>query len=122
MPVPNAPPDLANPIRGLDETGTTAGPAVTRINPPERGYDGRRCQVHFAPAAGAKAYDAWVSTFADGRGAILLGKDWAAAGQLRTGLSPNTDLYLFVARDAAGEASKPGKPFKGILKDMFPLK
>jgi hypothetical protein len=123
MPVANTPPDLANPVRQLDATGTTAGPEVTKVNPPEREYDGRRCHVHFAPAAGAKTYDVWVTTYADGRGAILLGKDWTAPGQLLTGLSPNTDLYLFVvAKDAAGKASKPGKPFKVNLKDMFPQK
>ena len=63
----------------------------------------------------------WVSTYADGRGAILLGKDWTAPGQLLTGLSPNVDLYLFVvARDEAGKASRPGNTFKVNLKDMFP--
>lgn len=123
MPVPNAAPDLANPIRKLDEIGKTAGPEVMKINAPEREYDGRRCHVHFAPAAGAKTYDVWVSTYADGRGAVLLGKDWTAPGQLLTGLSPNVDLYLFVvAKDAMGKPSKPGKPFKVNLKDMFPQK
>jgi hypothetical protein len=123
MPVPDTPPDLANPIRELAQAGTTAGPEVTKITPPEREYDGRRCHVHFAPALGTKTYEVWVATYADGRGAILLGKDWGAPGQLLTGLSPNIDLYLFVvAKDAAGKASKPGKPLKVNLKDMFPMK
>jgi len=39
MPVPNTPPNLANPIRDLAEAGTTAGPEVTKISPPDR------CQV-----------------------------------------------------------------------------
>jgi hypothetical protein len=121
MPLPATAPDLANPIRKLTEESTTAGPEVTKVNPPEREYDGRRCHVHFAAAAGAKSYDVWVSTYADGRGAILLGKDWTAPGQLLTGLSPNIDLYLFVvAKDAAGKSSRPGKGFKVNLKDMFP--
>ena len=98
---------MANPIRALTEASTTAGPEVTKINPPEREYDGRRCRVHFTPAAGAKTYDVWVSPYADGRGAILLGKDWIAPGQLLTGLSPNIDLYLFVvSKDAAGKSSR----------------
>ena len=76
---------------------------------------------YFAPVTGAKTYDVWVSTYADGRGAVLLGKDWTAPGQLLTALSPNTDLYLFVvAREAAEKASRPGKHFKVNLKDMFP--
>src|SRR5262249_25042108 len=121
MPLPAIAPELANPIRKLTEDSTTAGPEVTKINPPEREYDGRRCHVHFAPVKDAKTYDVWVSTYADGRGAILLGKVWSAPGQLLTGLSPNVDLYLFVvAKDAAGKSSRPGKVFKVNLKDMFP--
>jgi hypothetical protein len=120
MPLPAVAPELANPIRKLTEAGTKAGPEVTKVSPPEREYDGRRCHVHF-PAVGAKTYDVWVSTYADGRGAVLLGKDWAAPGQLLTGLSPNVDLYLFVvAKDAAGRPSRPGKGYKVNLKDMFP--
>jgi hypothetical protein len=121
MPLPAAAPDLENPIRKLTEAGTTAGPEVTRVNPPEREYDGRRCHAHFTAVKGAKTYDVWVSPYADGRGAILLGKDWTAPGQLLTGLSPNIDLYLFVvAKDPRGKSSRPGKGFKINLKDMFP--
>jgi hypothetical protein len=121
MPLPTAVPELANPILKLTEAGKTAGPDVTKINPPEREYDGRRCHVHFAPIVGTKTYDVWVSTYADGRGAVLLGKGWTAPGQLLTGLSPNIDLYLFVvANDAAGKGSRPGRGFKVNLKDMFP--
>jgi hypothetical protein len=121
MPLPATAPDLANPIRTLTEAGIADGPSVTKVTQPEREYDGRRCHVHFEPAAGAKTYDVWVSTYADGRGAVLLGKDWAAPGQLLTGLSPNIDLYLFVvAKDAAGKSSRAGKAFRVNLKDMFP--
>jgi hypothetical protein len=121
MPQPPGPPDLANPISQLREAGTTDGPEVTTVNPPEREYDGRRCHVHFTATAEAKSYDVWVSPYADGRGAVLLGKDWTAPGQLLTGLSPNIDLYLFVvAKDSAGKPSRPGKGFKVNLKDMFP--
>lgn len=121
MPLPTAAPELANPIKKLTEASTVAGPEITKVNPPEREYDGRRCHVHFAPAKDAKTYDLWVSTYADGRGAVLLGKDWAAPGQLLTGLSPNVDLYVFVvAKDPSGKTSRPGKAFKINLKDMFP--
>jgi hypothetical protein len=121
MPLPTTAPELANPIRTLAESGTTAGPDITKVAPPEREYDGRRCHVHFVPAPGAKTYDVWVSTYADGRGAVLLGKDWTAPGQLLTGLSPNVDLYLFiVTRDPAGKTSRPGNGYKINLRDMFP--
>ena len=123
MPVPNTAPSLANPIVELTKTGTGPGPDITKVNAPEREYDGRRCHVHFTPVPGAKTYDIWVTTYPDGRGAILLGKDWTAPGQLLTGLSPNINLYLFaVAKDAAGKPSKPGKPLTVNLKDMFPMK
>ena len=49
-----------------------------------------------ARRAGAKTYEVGSAPIADGRGAVLLGKDWTTAGQLLTGLSPNIDLYLFV--------------------------
>jgi hypothetical protein len=123
MPLPAGAPDLDNPIRTLAATGTDPAPTVTKVNPPEREYDGRRCHVHFTAVPGAKTYEVWVTTYADGRGAILLGEKWAAPGQLLTGLAPNIDLYLFVVdRDAAGKASKPSAAFKVNLKDMFQLK
>jgi hypothetical protein len=123
MPLPAAPPDLANPLAKLTATGTVEGPAIAKVSAPEREYDGKRCHVHFAPMADATKYDVWVSPYADGRGAAQLGTGWTKPGELLTGLSPNIDLYLFVvAIDKAGKASKPGKPFKVNLKDMFPQK
>jgi hypothetical protein len=123
MPLPAAPPELVNPLKKLAETGTGEGPAVTKVTPPGREYDGKRCHVHFTPVATAAGYDVWVSPYADGRGAVKLGAGWKKPGELLTGLSPNVDLYLFVAAtDRAGKATKPGKPFKVNLKDMFPMK
>lgn len=123
MPLPTVPPDLANPLKKLAETGVGEGPAVVKVSPPEREYDGKRCHVHFDPSPTAATYNVWVSPYADGRGAVQLGTGWKKPGQLLTGLSPNIDLYLFVvAIDPAGKASKPGKSFKVNLKDMFPMK
>lgn len=123
MPLPDAPPNLANPIQQMTDAGATAGPDITKVTQPEREYDGRRCHVHFEPVANAKTYEIWVSTYADGRGAIPLGQNWAMPGQLLVGLSPNVNLYLFaVAKDAEGKVSKPGKPLQINLKDMFAQK
>jgi hypothetical protein len=123
MPLPAAPPDLANPLTRLQQTGSGDGPTITKVEPPEREYDGKRCLVFFAPAPGAVKYDVWVSPYADGRGAIRLAAGWTAPGQLLTGLRPNLDLYLFaVASDKSGKASKPGPGFKINLKDRFPMK
>jgi hypothetical protein len=123
MPLPSGAPALDNPIAKLAETGTGTAPEITRVTPPEREYDGRRCHVHFAAVPSAKSYEVWVATYADGRGAIPLGEKWTAPGQLLTGLAPNVDFYLFlVVKDAAEKPSKPSKGFKVNLKDMFPMK
>ncbi len=45
MPVPAELPDLVNPIAELHKAGTMPGPEVTKVSPPEREYDGRRCHV-----------------------------------------------------------------------------
>ncbi len=123
MPLPATPPNLDNPIAKLLQTGMGAAPEITKVTPPEREYDGRRCHVHFAAIPTAKTYEIWVSTYLDGRGAILLGEKWTAPGQLLTGLAPNVDFYLFVvAKDAKEQPSKPSKAFKVNLKDMFPMR
>ncbi len=113
----------ANPIARLEKEG--AGPAVeiTRIQPPAQEYDGRRCHVFFGTNPNAASYDVWVSRSPDGREAFHAGTLWTEPGKLCTGLSPNTDLYLFVSYlDKDGKPSKPSKPFKINLKDMFPMK
>jgi hypothetical protein len=123
MPLPAALPELANPLKKFTETGVGEGPAIVKVVPPEREYDGRRCHVHFAPAKNAVKYDIWVSPYADGRGAVQLSTGWLKPGELLTGLSPNIDFYLFVvAIDKTGKPSRPGKPFKIHLKDMFAMK
>ena len=119
----SAAPDLANPIRKLAEGSTTAGPEVTKINPPEREYDGRRCHVHFAPAKDAKTYDVWVSPYVDGRGALQLGSGWTESGKLIEGLRPDEEFYVFVLyTDKDGKLSKPSAPLQFMLKDRFGYK
>jgi len=61
-----------------------------------------RCLVDFAPVAGAKGYDVWASPYADGRGALRLGKGWTGPGQLLTGLRARVDFYLFVTLPGQG--------------------
>ncbi len=123
MPVPAALPGLDNPIAALEKTGAGTATVVTKVTPPDREADGTRCLVHFTPVAGAKSYDVWVSPYADGRGALLLGKGWTAPGQLLTGLRPRTDFYLFVVwQGKDGKPSRPSKGFKVHLEDMHPMK
>ena len=79
--------------------------------------------MHFDAVAGAKGYDVWVSTHADGRGAVRLVADWPGPGQQLGGLRANTDYHLFVVyTDSQGKASKPSKAFAFRLKDMFPMR
>jgi len=123
MPVASTAPELANPIASLAQVGVGPAPAITKVAPPEREYDGRRCLVFFDPVAGAKSYDIWVSTYPDGRGAVKLAAGWTEPGKLLAGLAPNIDLYLFlVYADREGKTSKPSSAFKINLKDMFPMK
>jgi hypothetical protein len=123
MPVPAGLAELPNPIRKLAAGGVGPAPRVTRVAAPEREPDGTRCLVHFDAVAGAKGYDVWVSPYADGRGAVHLGKDWKEPGQLLTGLRASTDFYLFLTyTDREGKPSRPSEAFKINLKDMFPMK
>lgn len=123
MPQPKEAPPLGNPIQKLTETGVGAPTTITKVAPPEREYDGTRCHVFFDPVAGAKSYDIWVSTYADGRGAIKLANGWTQPGQLLTGLPANVALYLFVTSTGADDKpSKPSTAKRILLKDDFPFK
>lgn len=123
MPVPKGMPDLGNPIAGLEKTGVGAPTTVTKITLPSQDSDGTKCFVHFDTVPGAQSYDVWVSPYEDGRGAFKLGSGWGTPGQLISGLRQDTDFYIFVVyRDANGAASKPSKPFKIHLEDVFGMK
>jgi hypothetical protein len=123
MPVPAGIPDLGNPIKEMTEAGAGAPIVVDRITLPAQDADGTRCFVHFKSIEGATAYEVWASPYADGRGALQLGKGWKEPGQLVTGLRPDADFYLFVVyTDKDGKASKPSAGFKIRLKDIFGMK
>ena len=94
-----------------------------RVTDPTFQYDGTRCHVHFELVVGATSYDIWVSPYADGRGAIQLGKAWKESGQLLQGLRPDIDFHLFVLyTDKDGKLSKPSAPLPFKLKDRFGYK
>ncbi len=123
MPVPAGIPDLGNPIRDMLASGTGAPVPVDRITIPEQDADGTRCFVHFKPVEGAKSYDVWASPYADGGGALQLGKAWTEPGKQITGLRADTDFFLFlVYTDKDGKPSKPSAGFKIRLKDIFGMK
>jgi hypothetical protein len=123
MPVPKDVKGLENPIQQMQTAGVAAPIKIQKITLPEQEADGTRCFVQFDPVAGARSYDIWASPYADGKGALRLGKDWKAPGLQIRGLRPNQDFYLFaVYTDADGKPSKPSAPFKIHLEDFFAMK
>lgn len=123
MPMPPAPPTMANPIADAEKAGVGAATKALRVRDPEHQYDGTRCHVDFEPVADAKTYDVWVSPYPDGRGAMKLGTAWAKSGEMIQGLRPDITFYLFVTyTDAAGKVSKPSPPLAFTLKDRFGYK
>lgn len=122
-PLPENAPALTNPIAELAQTGIGAPTKATKVTDPNFMYDGTRGHVHFEPVAGATAYDIWVSPYADGRGAIQLGKGWKESGQLLEGVRPDIEFHLFVVyTDKDGKLSKPSAPLAFKLKDRFGYK
>lgn len=123
MPVPKEVKGLGNPIADLHTAGVGKAVTIERITLPEQTADGTMCYVHFPAVVGAKQYDVWASPYADGRGALTVGKAWKEPGLMIRGLRPNQDFYLFaVYTDADGKMSKPSAPFKINLQDFFGMK
>jgi hypothetical protein len=123
MPVPRGAPGLGNPIAEMARSGVGAPTKVLRVTDPPHQYDGTRCHVDFVPVPGATGYDVWVSPYADGRGAMQLGKAWTEPGKLIQGLRPDIAFHVFVVyTDADGKLSKPSAPLKIVLKDRFGYK
>jgi hypothetical protein len=123
MPVPTNLPELGNPIAEMAAKGNGAPVVIERISEPLQDADGTRCFVHFPQVQNATTYEVWASPYADGRGALQVGKGWKAPGQLITGLRAETDFYLFAAyTDAEGKPSLPSAGYKIRLKDVFGMK
>lgn len=123
IPIPKGMPDLGNPIVDLEKSGVLPPTDITRITLPSQDADGTKCFIHFQTKLEARSYDVWVSSYPDGRGAMKLGNGWTSSGQLITGLRQDTDFYVFlVYTDKDGRQSKPSKPLKIRLQDMFGMK
>jgi hypothetical protein len=79
--------------------------------------------VFFNKAPEAASYEIWVGPYADGKGAVKVASGWKEPGQLITGLRPEIEFFAFVQyADKEGKLSKPSKPFRFVLKDLFPMK
>ncbi len=125
MPVP-PPADtsgIKNPIADMTASGVGAPTQVLGVKDPEHEYDGTRCHVNFTPVPDAKSYDVWVSAYADGRGALKLGKAWTESGKLIRGMRPDRDFWVFVTyTDKDGKVSKPSTGLQFRLQDRFGYK
>jgi len=120
MPLPKGMPAIANPIEEMNKIGLGEATVITGISHPDHYYDGTRFIITFNEVKGALGYDVWVSPYSDGRGAVRLGKNVKTSGVLISGIKPDTDFYAFVVyTDKDNKASKPSKPFKIHLKDLF---
>ena len=123
MPISKELPLLENPIAQFNSKGELPSTEITGIRVDDHIADGTRCYIDFKPVEKIKSYDVWVSRYPDGRGAIKLGKNWNAPGKMIWGLKPNSDFYAFIVyRNPDKQISKPSKPFKIHLKDMFGMK
>ena len=122
MPQPNKSNGL-NPIVELASQATLPASSITYVKQPEYYYDGTRGVFGFKKMPKAFFYDIWLSRSPDGQGAIKLGKRLRKPGSLVRGFLADTDFYAFVVYyDKKGNSSKPSKPFKFRLKDMFAMK
>jgi len=116
MTVPANAPQLTNPIAELTANGIGEPPKITKVADPLERADGTVAVVEFTPVPNAKSYDVWVSPYADGRGAMCLGKGWTESGKSIHGMRPKVPFYAFVVyTDAEGKASKPSAPFQFSL-------
>ncbi|MBL8826532.1 MAG: hypothetical protein JNM18_06065, partial [Planctomycetaceae bacterium] len=123
MPVPKDVKGLTNPIETMIANGVGPALKIERITLPNQEADGTQCYVHFPPVADAKQYDVWVAPYADGRGALQLGKAWKTPGLLIRGLRPYQNFYIFVTyTDADGKLSHPSAPYQINLVDFFGMK
>ena len=111
-----------NPIDQLRTTGAANAVNIEKVEHPEWGYDGTRGHVYFKEVPTAKEYQIWVSTFPDGRDAVVKAR-FHKSGELLQGLRAGKKSYLYLTyTDAHGKCSKPSKAFPVELKDEFGMK
>ena len=109
-----------NPIAEFAAKGKMPATELIRLEEPQQYCDGTRAMFHFKMVPEAVSYDIFVSRYADGTGALRLGKNLKTSGMMVTGFKPDTDFYAFVVYyDKTGNASKPSKPLHFNLQDKF---
>jgi len=113
---------LPNPIHDLKQTGIGAPTPITKVAPPDHGYDGTRVELTIQPVEGAKEYRVYVSAHENGAGAQQMAKS-EKPQVLVTGLRAEYPLFLFVTYlDKDGKESKPTDVKRVLLRDDFPMK
>ena len=120
MPLPAGLPDLPNPIKDMEVSGTGAATAIIRLEAPAWGADGTRMNVHFKEVPGARNYYVWVSAHEDGRGAVNLTPAGIRNGALVTSLRAAVKLSFWVVwQDEKGALSKPSPVHTETLVNTF---
>lgn len=110
------------PIQRLASEGTLPAVAMTSVEPPTQGYDGTRAIFTFNQVEAASHYDIWISRYADGRDALMLGSRLKGPGMV-SGFRANTDFYAFVVYTTKdGQQSKPSAPFKFKMANQFGMR
>ncbi len=112
-----------NPIEELTKKGVLSPSEISSVLAPESAADGTRAHFHFREMPGAVSYDLYVSPYADGAGAILLGKNLKKSGGLIRGFRADTDFHAFVVwHDKEKRSSVPSAPFRFRMQNQFGMR
>lgn len=87
--------ELPNPIADMAANNALPATKLHRVEAPDWGYDGTRCNVYFDEMPGAKQYEIWIAEHSDGRGAVVMGRLSKPSGLVH-GLEPAKKLYMWV--------------------------
>jgi hypothetical protein len=93
---------------------------VLSVADPDTWFDGTRGVFAFELPEAAVSADLWIAPYADGRGALRLGRKLPVAGAEVRGFLAGQTFHAFVVwRDKDGNESKPSAPFTFQLEDKF---
>ena len=111
---------LVNPIADMAKANALEPGRVVAVKDPDTWFDGTRGVFAFELPEGAVSADLWVAPYADGRGALKLGRKLPVAGAEVRGFLAGQTFHAFVVwRDKDGNESKPSAPFEFRMEDHF---
>ena len=111
---------LVNPIADMAKANALEPGRVVAVKDPDTWFDGTRGVFTFEMPEEAVSADLWIAPYADGRGALKLGKGLKASpAQVGGFLAGQTFHAFLVWRDKAGNESRPSAPFAFRMEDHF---